>query len=211
MTLDQGLVQQRLNATVEALKAEWGNLVSLALELPSEPGEITNRAVNEAATALSFASRAGTESIKRKLMAIRYAQSTGLAPEEITAQGQEVTVSTYNASRKAEQLDQKVWLQWKVTGILRELVQQEYTRICRELQFVTSEQFWEWLFAQLHNLTSEELKHSAGEPAPRQPAPPVQRTAAGKGKPVQKKESLKSAPIEEMADAGPDTSESEPT
>lgn len=203
--MDQGTLQRYLNAGGEAIKAEWNSLVRIALELPTEPGENTNKALVEAATALAFVSRAGTESIKRKLLAIQHSRSCGLAPEEIMAQGQEVTVSTFNMSRRTEQLDQKVWLQWKVTGAMRELMQGEYTRICETLHFNTAEMFFEWLFAQLHNLTSEELKHSAGVPAPPAPASPAIRMDAGKGKGTPRGNTArKTAANEEQTDAGKD-------
>lgn len=198
MPTDPLVLTQYLNASAEALKTEWGLLVRLALSLPEQDP----KAIQDSAIALAFVSRAGTESIKRKLLAIQHARSCGLAPEEIMAQGQEVTVSTFNASKRTEQLDQKVWLQWKVSGALRELVQAEYTRICGILDFNTAEMFFEWLFAQLHDLSPVELKHAAGVPVPQQP---VQRGVPVKGKvPPKPPVTRKSAAIEDQTDAGKD-------
>lgn len=195
--MDTSAVQRYLNASSEALKQEWNTLVRLALELSTD--HEGGKAVQEAATALAFQSRAGTESIKRKILAIQHARATGLALEEIQSQGQEVTLSAFQANKRESQLEDQVWLKWKVTGVTRELVVREYERICDVLNFNTAEMFFGWLLAQLIHLTPEELKHSAGEATP----PPPLRTKSP-AKPD------KSGKRDHQADAGEDTSDDSP-
>jgi hypothetical protein len=214
--MDNSIVQRYLNASSEALKTEWDGLVRLALELPTEAEGGGGKAIQEAATALAFASRCGTDSIKRKLLAIQHARAAGLAPEEIMAQGQEVTLSGHQASRRAEQIDQKVVLKWNVTGLTRQIIQFEYERICEVLDFNTADLFFTWLHAQLVDLKPEELKHMAGElagPASRKPSRgPTGQRKAGRASAASQPQSTGTGAQNpsDQDDAGADTADDTP-
>lgn len=145
-----------LNNLATTLRAEWLGMVNAAAEIG--PDEIP-----QAATSLAYAAKTGADSVRRKLLAIHYVLSQGLSVPVIVEMGQEAVVASYNRSRREDQLEEKVWLKWKVTGSLRDAMQLEQERISKVLHFVTAEQFFVWLHAQLVNTTDEELRHAAGE------------------------------------------------
>jgi len=164
--IDPALVTRYLNGSAEAMKEDWKALVRLAVSLDQDP-----KGIQEAATLLAFNARTGTESVKRKILAIQYSAGQGNAMEEIVAFGQEATIAAFNKSRRDEQLEQQVWLKWKVSGVIRELAQAEIDRVCNVLTLTTSEMFWQWMIAQLRNTTDPELRHAAGEAPPRATIP----------------------------------------
>lgn len=145
-----------LNLLATTLTKEWEQIVKVALETGPED-------VKAAATAIAYASKAGVDSIVRKIQAIQYVASQGMTEPVIVELGQEAVVSSFNKSKKQDQLEQQVFLKFKVSGSLRDAMEEERARICKVLRFVSSEQFILWVHAQLSTTTEEELLHAAGE------------------------------------------------
>lgn len=142
----------------EAMRKEWQSFVAASL-LFSDSAEVSHH-VSE----LSTRCLVGEESLKRKIEAIRHASSSlGYTPEEIVRMGQEKTLSLFLRSKRQEKYTETVVMKWSVLGCQRELVQQQEKRIKALLGLQTSEQFFDWLLAQLQNATDEEIKQSAGE------------------------------------------------
>jgi hypothetical protein len=140
----------------QTMKLEWAKIVKTVVSLASED-------IVPAAMSLSHISGVGRASIERKLKAVQWAISEGMAPAVIMQMGQEAVVSGYNRATKQEQVEQQVWLKWKVSGSLRDQVEVERERIMTLLKFTNSEQFVVWLHAQLASASDEEVLHSGGE------------------------------------------------
>lgn len=139
----------------DAMAQEWRELVKLSLSL-------TDERVDATATTISRAAKIGFESVRRKLNAIRHAATLGYSEAEIIDQGQEQTLSIFQKGRRESTYTDKVWLKFQIPGSQRELVQQEIERIKRVLGLKDSEQVWDFMLAQLINVTDEELKQAAG-------------------------------------------------
>jgi hypothetical protein len=153
------LVAVLLARAAADLRTEWQNLTAVGVRLLPE-----KQSIDQAASVLSRAGKCGLESIKRKLYAIQYAHThLSMAEEDIVDAGQESVLSQFQKKTRADTYEKQTWMQFKIAGSLRELFMQEKDRVSKVLKFQTSEIFFEWLYAQLHNTTDDELRQSAGE------------------------------------------------
>jgi len=148
-----------LNLLSGSLRKEWENFVRVASEVEAD-------AVGQAASAIAFTSKVGKDSIERKLRAVQYCIAQGMTVPVLVEMGQEAVVASYNRSKKVDQAEQSVWLKYKVSGSLRDAMEEERERICRILKLTNSEMFISWLHAQLATTPDEALVHSASMDKP---------------------------------------------
>ena len=145
-----------MNLLSAALQKEWEQFVTVAMSIEAD-------AVGQAASAIAFVSKVGKDSIERKLRAVQHAVANGMTKPVLVEMGQEAVVSSYNRAKKVEQVEQQVWLKFKVSGTVRDAFEQERDRIVKILKFTNSEMFIIWLHAQLAASSDDEIRHSAGE------------------------------------------------
>jgi hypothetical protein len=151
-----------LNQAASNLRIEWENMVSVALCLEKEQ-------VDDGADSIARAGKCGYESVRRKLYAIQHAARLGYSQEEIVSMGQERVLGDFQKKTRSDTYETQTWMKFRVQGSIRQLVTLEIERVSKVLHFKTSEMFFEWLLAQLHNTTDDELRQSAGMSAiPRQ-------------------------------------------
>lgn len=148
--------QESLKSVGNDIRSEWQHLVDLALS-------VDKTLIDPVARGLASASKIGPDSIRRKLESIQYAQSLGHPPEDIKAFGQERVLGEYIKSKRVKTYSDSTVMKWSVPGSLRELVQQDVRRIMDVLGLYTSEEFFDWLHAQLVDLTDDQIRQSAGE------------------------------------------------
>jgi len=152
-------VQILLQRAVVEMRSEWSTLVELAVRLNPE-------ALDGVAGGMSVHAKIGVDSIRRKLLSIQHAVTLGYSPEEITARGQEKTVSEFNQSKRESNYEKKVVMKWQVPGSLRERIQEQQARVMKILDLPHSEAFWDWWVGLLINSKDEEILASGGEHTP---------------------------------------------
>lgn len=140
-----------------SIRSEWADLVVVSVRILSE-----KQTVDQVAVALAKVSKVGIESIKRKIIAIQKMHGEGFSEEEIVSMGQEQVLGHFQKVKRQDKYEDEVWLKFKIKGSQREIVTQQIERVKKVLGFTTSEQFMDWLYAQLSSTTDEELTHSAG-------------------------------------------------
>ena len=147
-----------LAQATQTMKSQWQQLVTIAFALSRDRGD-----VGQVSHTLARASGTSEDSIKRKIIAIQYAQSRGHSEEVVVKMGQTRVLSEYGKSKKQEKYEQMVNLTFKVPGSVRETVLVEFDRVKRILGISTSEQMFDFIVSQLRASTDDELRHAAGD------------------------------------------------
>lgn len=135
--------------------SRWTELVNIAIAL--KPKQLEKAAVRLAKLAGESA-----KTMRQKINAIRLASVENSAAD-IKAAGQAKTIATYVKAKNGARTDKQVLLGWKVAPELRDAAHEQALRVATLLKFTTSNEFWQWLNAQLENTSDEEIRHSAGE------------------------------------------------
>ncbi|HXP82618.1 MAG TPA: hypothetical protein VN976_22150 [Verrucomicrobiae bacterium] len=146
-----------LAEATQTMRSQWAQLVKIAFALSRDRGD-----VDQISHQLARASGQSEDSIKRKIVAIQYAQSLNFTEEDVTKKGQTQVLSDYGKSRKQQKYEEMVYLKFRIPGSQREVAQQQFDHICQVCEFKTSEQFIDFLIAQLSAASDDELRHAAG-------------------------------------------------
>lgn len=143
------------NGYAAKAKEQWTELVHLATT-------ISDRQVDNVAQTLSRATGTGKPGLKKKLEAIRWAYAKCKDTEPIIRAGQEVVLSKYIKSKRAERVEGRAVIKWEIAPELRELVREQVLRVGRIAKLRTSDDFWNFMHAQMQGWDEEFIKHEAG-------------------------------------------------
>lgn len=157
MSNSANIVQILTTRAATSLRSEWVDLVAVSVRILSE-----KQTVDEVAGALAKVARVGVDSVKRKVVAIQKMHSLGFSEEEIVSMGQEQVLGQFQKEKRQDNYTNEVWMKFKLKGSQREIVMQQIERVKKICGFKTSEEFFDWFYAQLVNTTDEELEAAAG-------------------------------------------------
>lgn len=143
----------------KTISSEWEQMVRFALTIEGDN-------VDQVAQTVSEIAKVGYDSIRRKIMAIRYVGTLGHPQDDIIAMGQEVVLGTFQKSKRTQNYESNVVLKWTIPGSQRELVQKHEQRIKGVLGLVTSEDYWDWWLSQVENLSDQEIRDSVQKADP---------------------------------------------
>jgi hypothetical protein len=143
------------NQFVSGSKKQWEALVCTVWEMD-------RRTRTESGKALAAAAGLGKSTLLRKIEAVHLAKQSGMAYAQVVDMGQRACMAKFVTDKRNGRQDEQCVLKWMVAPEIRDAANQNAWRVSKVLGFTTSNQFWQFLNAQLELATDEELQHSAG-------------------------------------------------
>jgi hypothetical protein len=149
-------LEKNANAFITNAKGQWEMLVKLARAT-------SPRSRGAAAATLAQAAGVGKSTLLRKLEAIHTAQNQGITDEKLIEMGQRAVLAKFVTDKRNGRQDEQVVLKWLVAPENRNAAHENAVRVAKLLHFTTSDEYWNWLNAQISGSTDEEILHSGGE------------------------------------------------